>query len=77
MKIKPCPFCGSKNINTDENLFYETDEEDEDCDLMDIIHQNNGNVDFTQQVMSCEDCGTCGPLANSESDALDLWNKRA
>ena len=71
-KIKPCPFCGSKD------LYFENE-------LLDVKAGQNCPCSFIKRVWAiCVKCGAKGPTTTieavynreCENAAIERWNKR-
>ena len=67
MKIKPCPFCGSE----EPILRIVTDYEDHNCEYCDSWGYVAVCCDYTKL-----GCGATSGYAKTETEAVELWNKR-
>ena len=60
-KLKPCPFCGSGNVN---DTSPPENSEDPDTNK------------FSGCYWVCPDCVAVGPFAETPEEATHLWNTR-
>jgi Lar family restriction alleviation protein len=68
-ELKPCPFCGG------EATLYDYEESRDIYDK-----ETLGYVDteyFTKYGVDCEFCGCIVADRNSETEAIEAWNRRA
>ena len=62
MKLKPCPFCGTKDISISRTYIDPLLREDS---LPDEVH------------VTCSACGLGGYAEETEEEAVEAWNRRA
>lgn len=72
LKLKPCPFCGSKNVR----MVYWDEEEQNEKAIEDIAEEQNENL---YPVICCYDCDIefLGGVPIKISELIDMWNRRA
>lgn len=63
-KLKPCPFCGSTDVEVINAL-----EEQPEMELIGLT-KDNWNV-------VCNECHAFGGTQRTEAEAIEAWNRRA
>lgn len=71
LELKPCPFCGSKNVR----MVYWDEEEQNEKAIESVVEQNE-NV---YPVIRCYDCDIeiLGGVPIKIYELINMWNRRA